>query len=182
MYDAALEHVYNYFRDYDSAIGRYVESDPIGLAGGINTYSYVNANPVELTDPTGLVVQRCCRAAQHPALRAIPGGVNHCWLKTDTRVAGMASTAQCRSVGDQYELPYSTGVMTSDHACIPADRCETIPDVDEACVNRELVIGRRLGQFDLAFNNCQTFVWQVLTKCSKNKQLRPEPSLRFQAR
>jgi len=44
---------YNYFRDYDPAIGRYVESDPIGIDGGIGTYSYAGDTPLLLTDPTG---------------------------------------------------------------------------------------------------------------------------------
>jgi RHS repeat-associated protein len=43
----------NYFRDYDSAIGRYVESDPVGLLGGPNTYLYTDANPIDSSDPTG---------------------------------------------------------------------------------------------------------------------------------
>jgi RHS repeat-associated protein len=45
---------YNYFRDYDPNLGRYVQSDPIGILGGPSTYAYADAGPVSLVDPLGL--------------------------------------------------------------------------------------------------------------------------------
>jgi RHS repeat-associated protein len=60
-YDAESGLHYNYFRMYDPAIGRYLESDPIGLDGGLNTYAYVHNNPANYSDPFGLWVKRCAR-------------------------------------------------------------------------------------------------------------------------
>lgn len=43
----------NYFRSYDPRIGRFLESDAIGLDGGLSTYSYVQSNPTKYYDPNG---------------------------------------------------------------------------------------------------------------------------------
>lgn len=45
---------YNVHRDYDSASGRYIESDPLGLRSGPSTYAYTHNNPMQRTDPSGL--------------------------------------------------------------------------------------------------------------------------------
>ncbi|MBD8528249.1 RHS repeat protein [Pseudomarimonas arenosa] len=53
-YDSESGLHYNYYRDYDPSTGRYVESDPIGLLGGLNTFAYVGGQPIMQHDRLGL--------------------------------------------------------------------------------------------------------------------------------
>lgn len=53
-YDAETGFHYNFFRTYDPNTGRYLESDPIGVFGGLNTYAYADQNPLRKSDPLGL--------------------------------------------------------------------------------------------------------------------------------
>jgi RHS repeat-associated protein len=53
-HDKETNLAYNIARDYDPGLGIYKQSDPVGLRGGINTYSYVSAAPLSLVDPLGL--------------------------------------------------------------------------------------------------------------------------------
>jgi RHS repeat-associated protein len=55
-FDADTGLYHNGFRDYAPGLGRYIQSDPLGLVAGLNTYTYVNANPVNATDRLGLTV------------------------------------------------------------------------------------------------------------------------------
>lgn len=62
---------YNYFHDYDPVTGRYIEVDPVGLAGGINPYLYADGAPLAFSDPYGLWPQG--RAPSSHSWKQAPG-------------------------------------------------------------------------------------------------------------
>lgn len=66
IFDKETKQFFNNFRTYDPQIGRYVQSDPIGLSGGINTYAYSDNNPLSKSDFFGL--------APIPSPNNVPGG------------------------------------------------------------------------------------------------------------
>ena len=72
---------YNYFRTYDLSTGRYLESDPIGLQAGLNTYGYAHQRPTSLIDPFGLDVNECF----YPAAAA---GFGHLGYGLDSETRG----------------------------------------------------------------------------------------------
>lgn len=99
-YDIETALNYNGHRDYESAAGRYVESDPVGLKGGINSYSYVKSNPLINIDKNGLTVWSI--------YWGVGGGVGHIVLggsvyqlifRDPTRALQCSYTVYCAGLG-----------------------------------------------------------------------------------
>ena len=96
---------YNYFRDYDPQTGRYIESDPIGLDAGINTYTYVQDGPIGVADPLGLVARG-------------GGWSNPRWTKMKQAEAAI-----------RQELPKNCScAANSGNGCIPCDVAKNLLD------------------------------------------------------
>jgi RHS repeat-associated protein len=69
-FDAETGFTHNFFRDFDPSTGRYLQSDPAGLAGGLNTYAYVYGDPLMYSDPRGQ-----CPWCVGAVIGAIAGGI-----------------------------------------------------------------------------------------------------------
>jgi RHS repeat-associated protein len=125
----------NYFRDYSPAIGRYTQSDPIGMGGGINPYAYVLNNPALLTDPQGEAIA----IPVGPAVAAI-GIVVICSTTQICSNAAKAVVNAAEAVADAMTAPGKVAdtqivrdyeaYASAERACgkTPKDRCQWLEE------------------------------------------------------
>lgn len=164
-------------RDYSPAIGRYVESDPIGLQGGINTYSYAYDAPIDQVDPYGLWVKLCSRKLGGPGKPPIrpthfPSPLRHDYLS----VSGY--TLSYQPTGNMILSP---GQVLHNESADSAG-CSTVcddPAFDQFVLDAAKEIGvptycvlagpDSLYQY-AGVSNCQTWARDVL-KLAKQKYL-----------
>ena len=98
LYDSESGLHYNINRDYEAGTGRYVQSDPIGLNGGLSTYGYAMQNPYQYIDSLGLKVEVRCRPIGGPyrvgakAQIARDFGGEHCYVVASCSFAGIPET------------------------------------------------------------------------------------------
>ncbi len=131
-YDQETELNYNYFRDYEPNTGRYVESDPIGLQGGLTTYSYVNSQPLRSTDSKGLV--KCGCYSGGPGFRLITGTD-----RIGDAICDFWCTCSCprkNAIAEKFSFGFSMNIGNSDRAtCLNISFAVTTDSIFDGYLN-----------------------------------------------
>jgi RHS repeat-associated protein len=161
---------YNYFRDYDPGIGRYIQGDPIGLAGGSNTYTYVANDPLRFADPLGLATYMCTRRLNNVPFRA--GPLYHQYICVGNSSGGFTCGGLVPT-GSMFDSP---GVIEPDK--MKPQSCPLVED-DNDCVEKCIkdTFGKPPPNYSVDLSrgeNCQTYadaaVIDCVTKCKVKRK------------
>ncbi|MBK8070415.1 MAG: RHS repeat-associated core domain-containing protein [Rhodanobacteraceae bacterium] len=155
QYDAATGVNYNYFRDYEAGTGRYVESDPSGLHGGMNTYVYAGSNSIKFTDSYGLDYWI---EGPDPSYDELIGHESVCVGKYDgertcVSFGAIEKSPTCAVVcaGEVYVDPSGPGPISMGHYRYSSSL------VDAKILKLFDELDGHPGHYNIFFNNCSTF-------------------------
>ena len=145
---------HNGFRDYEASLGRYVQSDPIGLAGGVSTYGYAKGSPVILTDLLGLDVMVCLYDGAM-GLGHVGAGFN----------PSVTAGYHPRPNASGNAFSGTPGYLRVDDAS-KRQECITIKtsaEQDQKMVQHMRAVEQDPGEYQLTGNNCVNYVRTLLS-------------------
>lgn len=155
-------------RWYDTGLGRWVMKDPILFGGGqANFYVYVENDPTDLIDPSGLTVKRC----RIPFVPFLPLGpdITHQYLMTDNHSFGLWTCNDASPIRTWLRNFFGSMPSCVTNMSWPDAICEEVKDVDESCVDSYSPVNGEYqwtSDYQLLLHNCQDYVDDVVGLCS----------------
>ena len=170
-FDASTGLLHNGFRSYAPSLGRYLQSDPLGLEAGWNTYVYVGGNPMTGVDPWGLSSWQCRRPlGEKPEAGLGTGVYRHDYLCVTNPLN--PKDIRCSSQTSDKPRPWgTTGRATRpDEDYYVAENCTKFDNDENMCMEKCIYnrFDRPRPAYSLAGpsgTNCQEWVSDVRKEC-----------------